>query len=174
MGETSSAPSLRIGLEHPLLAGKSGRGVRVAVIDSGISEGHPHVGEVAGGLAMVPRIDDGAEDNGRAPEADFSDRLGHGTAVAAAIREKASDAELFAIKIFDRVLAATASDLEAAIEAAVGQGCRLLNLSLGTDNLEHEERLGLAVARAGARGAVIVSPRQHRGRTGPHWIRRNG
>ena len=34
------------------------------------------------------------------------DRLGHGTAVAAAIREKVPEADLFAVKIFDRRLSA--------------------------------------------------------------------
>ncbi len=69
----------------------TGRGVRIAVIDSGVHAAHPHVGGVAGGVAIRP---DGST------EAGFVDRLGHGTAVAAAIREKAPDAELFAIKVF--------------------------------------------------------------------------
>ena len=35
------------------------------------------------------------------------DRLGHGTAVAAAIKEKAPDAEIYAVKVFDRALSAS-------------------------------------------------------------------
>jgi hypothetical protein len=55
----------------------------VAIIDSGVYAAHPHVGSVAGGIAI--------DQNGHEHD-DYADRLGHGTAVAAAIREKAPDA----------------------------------------------------------------------------------
>src|SRR5258707_12653633 len=70
----------------------SGRGVRVAVIDSGVNDNHPHISSVAGGVAI-----------GLDPTADSSsylDVLGHGTAVMAAIQEKAPAAEYFAVKLF--------------------------------------------------------------------------
>ena len=67
------------------------RAVRVAVVDSGVHAGHPHVKGVAGGIAISA---DGRE------ESDFTDKLGHGTAVTAVIREKAPDAAIFAVKIF--------------------------------------------------------------------------
>jgi hypothetical protein len=76
-------------------------GVRVAVIDSGIHPGHPHVLGVAGGVAIFR---DGESD-------DYLDRLGHGTAVAAAIREKAPDAQLLAVKVFDRTLSSSVGAL---------------------------------------------------------------
>ena len=53
------------------------RPVRVAVIDSGVNPTHPHVGGVAGGTAIAA---DGSSGD------DYIDRLGHGTAVAAALR----------------------------------------------------------------------------------------
>jgi subtilisin family serine protease len=70
--------------------------VRIAVIDSGVHAQHPHVNGVAGGVAIMP---DGRE------ETDYIDRLGHGTAVTAAIREKAPDAEIYAVKVFHDTLA---------------------------------------------------------------------
>ena len=88
-------------------------GVRVAIIDSGVHAAHPHVGGIVTGFGI-------AEDGTRSD--DFVDRLGHGTAVAAAIREKAPDAELVAIKIFRRSLAADASTLVRAIDAALEIG----------------------------------------------------
>ena len=69
----------------------TGKGIRVAVIDSGVHAAHPHVGGVAGGFSI--REDGTLVD-------DCFDRLGHGTAVTAAIREKAPDADLIAIKVF--------------------------------------------------------------------------
>ena len=59
-------------------------GARVAVVDSGVHAAHPHVQGVSAGI--------GIDGEGR-EHADFVDRLGHGTAVAAAIREKAPRAE---------------------------------------------------------------------------------
>jgi subtilisin family serine protease len=130
------------------LAGRTGRGVRVAVIDSGIHASHPHVGGIAAG-ASFDRL-------GRIG-GDGADRLGHGTAVAAAIREKAPEAELLSARVFDTSLETTALALVAAMRWAMGQGAAILNLSLGTTNADHEPALAAAVADATARGAMVVA-----------------
>jgi hypothetical protein len=122
--------------------------MRVAVIDSGVHAAHPHVNGVAGGIAILP---DGREDS------DFTDRLGHGTAVAAAIREKAPDAQLFAVKIFHQSLATRITPLVRAIEWSARQGMDLINLSLGTNNPTHEAVLDKAVADAARQGCRIVA-----------------
>ena len=88
---------------------------------------------------------------------DVVDRLGHGTAVAAAIREKAPDAELLSVKVFDRTLAATGRALVAAIEWSAAHEARLVNLSLGTANGEHAGPLVAAVQYAADRGAIGVA-----------------
>src|SRR6478752_1228633 len=106
----------------------TGRGVRIAVVDSGVHAAHPHVGSVAGGV--------GIDDDGRVYD-DYVDRLGHGTAVAAAIREKAPDAEIYAVKVFDRSLSTRISALVAAIDWSAANGMHLVNLSLGTARMEH-------------------------------------
>lgn len=134
-------------LDLTLLAGRSGRGVRVAVIDSGIASGHPHVGSVGAGVWIHP---DGVSNDAR-------DRIGHGTAVAAAIREKAPDADLIPVRVFDRTLATTAAVLAAAIEWSASAGARLINLSLGTRNLAHQGVLSEALHSAAARGCIVVA-----------------
>src|SRR4029450_7975811 len=91
---TSSVPSVSSVSSVVELLG-TGRGVRIAVIDSGVHGGHPHVGGVSGGVAIDA---DGRE------HADYIDRLGHGTAVTAAIRDLAPDTEIFAVKVFDTSL----------------------------------------------------------------------
>jgi subtilisin family serine protease len=91
--------------------------------------------------------------------ADVTDRIGHGTAVAAAIREKCPGADLLAVKVFDRQLATNAVVLARAIDWAVDRGARLINLSLGTANSARAELLGAAVDRARAAGAMVVSAR---------------
>jgi subtilisin family serine protease len=128
--------------------------VRVAIIDSGVHVGHPHVGAVAGGVAF--------DDDGRERD-DYVDRLGHGTAVTAAIKEKAPDAELHVVKVFDRTLGTRIGNLIAAIDWAAAHGMHVANLSLGTSKPEHEQALREAVDRAAARGLLIVSARDDEG-----------
>ena len=132
----------------------TGRGVRVAIVDSGVHASHPHVGGIAGGIAF--------DENGR-EDADYVDRLGHGTAVTAAIKEKAPDAELYAVKVFDRTLSTHITNLINAIEWAARAGMHVVNLSLGTPRPEHEGVLRDAVDRAAAGGLAIVAARDDRG-----------
>jgi subtilisin family serine protease len=113
--------------------------MKIAVVDSGIHAGHPHVGSVAGGVAMVGD--------------DLTDRLGHGTAVAGAIREKAPDAGLYAVKIFDRRLSANIDTIIRALEWCVEQRMDIVNLSVGTANPDHRER----VERVLTGGLMVVS-----------------
>lgn len=132
--------------------------VRVAVIDSGVHANHPHVGGVWAGM--------GVDERGRAHD-DFVDRLGHGTAVAAVIREKAPDAEIFAIKVFDGELAATAQALVAACDLALEKGSHLVNMSLGTANQEHEAALTAAVRRLLSAGIKVIAAGEQ---DGVRWL----
>src|SRR3712207_8724737 len=54
----------------------------------------------------------------------FRSRLGHGTAVAAAILEKAPAIDLIAVKVFDRALATSADALARSIVWAASRGDR--------------------------------------------------
>jgi hypothetical protein len=120
--------------------------MRIAVIDSGVHADHPHVNGVAGGVAILP---DGSESN------DYLDRLGHGTAVTAVIREKAPDAEIFAVKIFQQSLATNIHTLVAAIDWSIRHAIQIINLSLGTNNPGHESALVSALDRA--KGITIIA-----------------
>ncbi len=134
--------------ERAGLKDKTGRGVRVAIVDSGVHAAHPHVNGVTGGIGIDPS---------GALHDDFVDRLGHGTAVTAVIREKAPEADLLAVKVFDRELRTTVDALVAAIDWAIGRRARVINLSLGTSNPEHEPPLAAAVDRARRSGAIVVA-----------------
>lgn len=131
-----------------------GEGVRVAVVDSGVHANHPHILGVAGGVAIGA---DGALSD------DFVDRIGHGTAVMAAIKDHAPAASCYAVRIFDRRLTASASTLIAAIDWAIEARVQLINLSLGSSNPSHEEAFRGAVARAGAAGVALVAARDDEG-----------
>lgn len=145
-------------LDLAALASRTGRGVSVAVIDSGINPWHPHVAGVAGGAAL---------DEAGAESSDWVDRLGHGTAVAAAIHEKAPHASLYAVKVFDADLNASPERLVHAMDWATSRGVRILNLSLGTPRTDREPVISPAVERALARGTLIVAAGEHDGR---RWL----
>lgn len=129
--------------------------LRIAVIDSGVNPRHPHIGEVAGGASVDP--------DGVVSEGLFLDRLGHGTAVMAAIQEKAPDAEYYAVKVFESALRTSAAGLRAAMDWCLEQKMDVVNLSLGTVNPAHAEMLSQAAARAGAAGMLIVAARAAEG-----------
>jgi subtilisin family serine protease len=126
----------------------NGQGVRVAIVDSGVHATHPHVNGVAGGVG----IDAAGLEHG-----DYVDRLGHGTAVAAVIKEKAPAADVFAIKVFDRELNTTGPALVAALQWARRRDMRLVNLSLGTTNTAYEAALLAEVNAASEAGLLVVA-----------------
>jgi subtilisin family serine protease len=128
----------------------TGRGLRVAVIDSGINPAHPHVAGVAGGVFIAA--------HGNSPV--YLDNLGHGTAVAGAIREKAPDASIYAVKVFDRSLRTNADAIIRAIDWTIEQEMDVVNLSLGTVNPAHRGRFEDILARALDRNVIIVAARE--------------
>jgi Subtilase family len=121
---------------------------RIAIIDSGVHAEHPHVNGVAGGIGI-------SADCRETP--DFVDRLGHGTAVTAVIREKAPEAQLFAVKIFHDSLATSIDPLIHAIDWSIRNRMHMINLSLGTDNPDHEPRLRSAVERVVAARIQLIA-----------------
>ena len=132
--------------------------VRIAVIDSGVHAAHPHVNGIAGGVAIAP---DGREDD------DYIDRIGHGTAVTAVIREKAPEAEIFAVKIFHDSLATRIESLVHALDWSARNGVHLINLSLGTSKPEHEQALRASVDHLLARGIVLIAAHED---AGVRWL----
>lgn len=149
--------ALSCSLSHLALHGR-GEGVRVAIVDSGVHAAHPHVQGVACGV--------GIDTEGRVHD-DMVDRLGHGTAVAAVIREKAPEAEILIVKVFDRELRTSAQSLIAAVEWAIEQRAHLVNLSLGTADQTHEGAFRSLAARARAAGRRIVAAVD---REGVQWL----
>ena len=130
----------------------------MAVIDSGIHAAHPHILGIAGGVSIA---DDGE------PTGDTTDRIGHGTAVAAAIRKKAVDVELYAVKIFGQTLSATGGRVARAIRLAADAGAQVINLSLGTKRQEHAALFTDALNDATVQGACLVAAEQS---DGTSWL----
>jgi subtilisin family serine protease len=141
----------------------TGAGVRVAVIDSGVQPSHPHIdpGRISAGVAVR------ADGTILAGDDATLDRLGHGTAVSAAIQEKAPDADIVPVRVFHDALRTSTRALVGAIEWSLAAGVDLINLSLGTANPAHRALFAPLVAEANARGVLIVAAREADGE--PCW-----
>lgn len=127
--------------------------VRVAVIDSGVHLKHPHIGRIAGGITITPG----------GVSSDFTDRIGHGTAVTAAIQEKAPDANIFAVRVFTDALRTTTDNLLRAIDWCIAEKMHIVNLSLGSLNSAYIDRYRDVVARANAADVVLIAAAEAQG-----------
>ncbi len=149
---------VRACVESAALRDLTGHGVRVVVVDSGVAPDNPHVASVAGGVAV--------DGSGRVSPG-YVDEIGHGTAVFAAIQEKAPNASIHAVRVFGASLASTIGALVAAIDWAATQKPSLVNLSLGTANQKHADALAGAVERLARAGGAVVAAAEADGR--PRW-----
>jgi subtilisin len=111
--------------------GSTGKGVRVAVIDSGIDAHHP-------ALDGCVDVDDGVtvsvneENTAVAERARHDDSFGHGTACAGIIHSIAPDARLTSVKVLGAGLSGRAAGFLRGLTWAIEQGFDIINLSLGT------------------------------------------
>lgn len=125
---------------------------RIGIIDTGVNPWHSHVrGRVRG-----VRIFAGPEGKIQEDE-DFRDLVGHGTAVAGILREALPEAELFVVRVFDEGLNAYPSLVARALLRAAAEGCRIINLSLGTPRGPGAEVLEDACRIVLAAGVVVVA-----------------
>lgn len=152
-------PDASTALAPAAQAGLTGRGVVVAVIDSGVHPGHGHIaaGRLGPGVMVLP---DGGVVEG---EDVWLDGLGHGTAVTAAIQEKAPDAVCLPVRVFRGALKTSAAGLIAAIRWSVAARADVINLSLGSLNPAHADAFAAVVDEAAAAGAVVVAAAQANG-----------
>ena len=76
-----------------------GAGVKVGIVDSGIEDGHPMVGKIAGAVAIELDPDDLDGDGLKFVEGPHEDLYGHGTACAGIVRTIAPEAELYSVRV---------------------------------------------------------------------------
>jgi subtilisin family serine protease len=110
--------------------GSTGRGVKVAVIDSGIEESHPAVGGRVEGYASVAEMATGVQISTEPHE----DAYGHGTACAGIIRSLAPECELYSVQVLGAGLTGRGAQFAAGLRWAIENGMDVCNLSLGTTN----------------------------------------
>ncbi len=150
----------------------NGKGVTVAVIDTGIDAAHPSLaGKItkpwnaftgASGPAAVRDVGNGTDDD---PGADFDENgnpvilideaVGHGTHVAGIVLRAAPRATVMPVKALDSDGAGQAFYLASAIAYATSAGADVINLSLGSEGDSRAVRE--AVAAAVKRKVVVVA-----------------
>jgi hypothetical protein len=142
----------------------TGRGIKVAVVDTGIDYEHPALGgcfgsgcKVTGGWDFVNNDPFPLDDHG------------HGTHVAGIIasadtiyRGVAPEATLLAYKACDQSGACYASHIISAINRAVEQEAQIINLSLSGEG-KPDSPLSVAVDKAVEQGAIVVVSAGNRG-----------
>ncbi|MDX6531941.1 MAG: hypothetical protein QOH41_4231 [Blastocatellia bacterium] len=136
-----------------LWAGRTGRGVRVAVVDSGIDTEHPDLkGKVRESVEAV------AEDGKIEFRPSTSgDQAGHGTACAGIIASVAPDAELYSVKVLGPKASGSGDMFLVGLDYAIKQKFQIINLSLGTTKRDFFAPLHDLLDRAYQSGCIVVS-----------------
>ena len=132
---------------------RTGAGISVAIIDSGIDAMDPRVSghKISGwniGLGATGHALIGA---------DSSDVHGNGTTMAAAVSAVAPAVDMIGIRIMDEALRTSADLMAAGIETAYRNGARIISLSMGTPNMGKALLLRDACALAVESGAVVLA-----------------
>ncbi len=137
--------------------GSTGRGVRVAIVDSGIELDHPAVGGQAQGGVIVS-YDGRTRTKARIEEdREGRDLFGHGTACAGIIHALAPEAELYSVRVLSKDLTGRALQFAGGLRWAIDNGMHVINLSLSTSRQEYYALFHELADAAYFKGAVLVS-----------------
>jgi subtilisin len=132
----------------------TGRGVKVAVVDSGIDGDHPAVGGVDGYVAV--ELDPASDRGVRYVDGRHEDLVGHGTACAGIIRSLAPEVELYSVRVLGSNLKGRGAMFLAGIEWAVGHGMDVVNMSLSSKSDAMFAALHHVADEAFFAGSVLV------------------
>lgn len=132
---------------------KTGRGVSVAIVDSGVDTTHP---DLSGRLReSVESVVEGNKVS--FVESVSGDAAGHGTACAGIIASIASEADLYSIKVLGDNASGAGQTFLAGLEYAIKKRYQIINLSLGTTKPQYFAPLHDLLDRAYQAGCVVVA-----------------
>lgn len=131
--------------------GYTGKGVKIAVIDSGINNKHPDL-KIAGGVSKIADL------------TAFNDKMGHGTHVAGIIGAQnnsigtvgvAPDSSIYSVRVLSDQGVGDITDVVAGIQWAIDQKMDIINLSLTTET--NSPSLQEVVKKAYDKGILIIA-----------------
>jgi subtilisin len=132
---------------------RTGKGVSVAIIDSGIDEEHPDL------KGKVIESVEARSDNKRVlfVPSETGDSAGHGTACAGIITRIAPEAQFHSIRVLGAGGLGDGQSFLAGLEYAIKKRYRLINLSLGTTKPQFFSPLHDLLDRAYQAGCIVVA-----------------
>jgi len=133
--------------------GATGRGVTVAIIDSGIDPDHPAIGGRVVRSVVVERDGDDfrVDENGEP-----GDVVGHGTACAGIIRSLAPDVDLVSVRVLGADNKGSGVAFAHGLDWVIEQGIGVANLSLSSKSEELFATFHDLVDRAYFRNCLLV------------------
>lgn len=129
-----------------------GSPLRIGLVDTGVNAWHSHVRGDITGCRVHLDVDGRIVEDG-----DFSDPVGHGTAVAGLLREALPEAAIFAVRVFGAAGATYPSLVARGILRAAAEGCDFVNVSLGVAPGPGDEVLRAACAAVLEAGCTLVA-----------------
>ena len=130
----------------------TGKGVNVAVIDSGVDADHPAVG---GRIEYAAMVEDGDEIT--VDTEPHKDDFGHGTACAGIIRSLAPDCSINSVKVLGAGLKGRGNVFAAGLRWAIENGMNVCNMSLGTTKRDFYSLLHELVDEAYFNNVMLVT-----------------
>ncbi len=141
---------------HWAWGGATGRGMRVAVVDSGIEAAHPALeGCVDEDAGLAVTLDEAG--NTVDVPGPHGDSFGHATAVAGIIHSIAPEARIASVKVLGLGLTGRAAAFLRGLGWAVEQGFDVINLSLGTTRKDWALAFYELCDQAYFRGSLLVT-----------------
>jgi subtilisin family serine protease len=143
-----------------------GRGVEVAIVDSGIDASHPRLKGRLSRACTVIKNKRGQIVIREIKPGESRDNYGHGTAVAGIIADLAPAARLVSVRVLDEYNSCTGDVLIAGLQWALDRNIRLLNMSLTTSKPDFIPKLRELCERAYVQNSIIVAAKRNFGDIG--------
>jgi subtilisin len=148
-------------MEHlrEVMTSATGKGVKVAILDTGVESSHPHLGDCVKACYDVVPNSSGSGGFETKLIDEGNDFMGHGTACAGIIHDLVPEAELYSVRVIGSGLGDTSDKLIEGVKFALEQDWPIINLSLGTQQFNRQ--LFRLAERASYDGKILIASKDN-------------